>query len=110
MTQILQINSNELEAIVKRCFLESLKEIKIPTSVEISDRISIDDVSQITGLKKSVVYKKTCENSIPYSKFAKRLVFSRKAIISWMESRTVKPVDVNTVMAQHLANEASKKC
>ncbi|MGE0089440.1 MAG: helix-turn-helix domain-containing protein [Bacteroidales bacterium] len=110
MTQILQINADELQSIVKQCFKDSINEIKnLPEQSEPIDRIFIDEVSSLIGLRKSVIYKMTCENSIPFKKYSKRLVFSRKSINEWMESRTSKPRDKKTIMAEHLANEANKK-
>lgn len=110
MVQIIQVDAKELQTIVKRCFLESISEVRsLSAKQEPPDRISIDEVIELTGLRKSVVYKKSCENTIPKSKFGKRLVFSRKAILEWMESCTIRPIDINTVMSTHLSKQANKK-
>jgi len=77
--------------------------------VEQPDRINIEEVAIITGLKKSNIYKHTCYQTIPFEKFAKRLVFSRKAIFNWMQSNTVAPVNTSVEMSARLTKEANKK-
>ena len=77
--------------------------------VEQPDRINIEEVATITGLKKSNIYKHTCYKTIPFEKFAKRLVFSRKTILAWMQSNTVAPVNTSVEMFAKLTKEANKK-
>lgn len=83
---------------------------KTPTQpLEQPDRINIEEVASITGLKKSNIYKHTCYQTIPFEKFAKRLVFSRKAILDWMQSNTKAPVNTSIEMSARLTKEANKK-
>jgi predicted DNA-binding transcriptional regulator AlpA len=77
--------------------------------LEQPDRINIEEVAIITGLKKSNIYKHTCYQTIPYEKFAKRLVFSRKAILAWMQSNTIAPVNPSIEMSTQLTKMANKK-
>jgi excisionase family DNA binding protein len=110
MTTILQINSSELHDVVKRCFLESITELKnLSPQVEQSDRLTIDEAIEITGLRRSVIYKMTCEKAIPFSKYGKRLVFSRRDLLAWVESRTIKTLDTEGTMCNQLAKVANQK-
>lgn len=73
------------------------------------DPINIDEVALLTGLKKSNIYKHTCYQTIPYEKFAKRLVFSRKAILAWMQSNTIAPANLSVEVSTQLTKVANKK-
>jgi excisionase family DNA binding protein len=45
----------------------------------------------ITGLKVPQIYKLTHRSEIPFKKFGKRLIFSRKEILQWVEYKTLIP-------------------
>jgi excisionase family DNA binding protein len=47
--------------------------------------LNIDEVSKLTGLSKSTVYKFTCYGTIPHYKQAKHLYFDRVEIESWLK-------------------------
>ncbi len=100
-----------LEQNIESALLKVLSRIEKAQAqpLEQPDRINIDEVAVITGLKKSNIYKLTCYQTIPYEKFAKRLVFSRKAILEWMQSQTIAPVNTSAAMAAQLSKEANKK-
>lgn len=46
--------------------------------------LNVNDLCQYTSLRKSSVYKWVNENSIPYIKCRRRIVFDKEAIDAWM--------------------------
>ena len=114
MTQIIQLDYEDLQTAIKNCLRESIEEIKsIPAPEPLSDRIGLDEACIELGTKekpvsKAQVYKLTMLNEIPHEKYGKRLVFSRKALVEWMDSRTVKKISVSEVMSDRLAKSAKR--
>ena len=53
----------------------------------------------------TLVYK----NTIPHKKFGRRTVFSKKELLAWIESRTVRPEDKRTAAALRIAESANRK-
>jgi excisionase family DNA binding protein len=108
MVQIIQLNRDELHATLSEIVREAIsaKEEKKPV---LSDRITdLSEVEALTGLSKSAIYKKTSSGEIPCAKFGnKKLVFSRKELLSWVESKTVIPS--NALIVGQLAKSANKK-
>lgn len=49
----------------------------------------LDDVSLLTGLSKSYLYKLTCSHQIPHYKNAKIIYFDRAEIELWMKQNRV---------------------
>jgi predicted DNA-binding transcriptional regulator AlpA len=78
------------------------------------DRVDFDEARIILGTKekpvsKSQLYKLSMQNKVPVKRFGKRLVFSRKELNDWMESRTVSTSNAGDVMSDRLAKSARKK-
>ncbi len=48
--------------------------------------LNIDEVSKLTGLSKSTIYKFTHFGSIPFYKQAKHLYFDREEIENWLKA------------------------
>ena len=74
-----------------------------------ADRTGIDGVISITGLSSSQIYKLTAKNAIPCQKFGKRLVFSTKAIMEWMEQHTTEKENSKQKAARQLTKLAMKR-
>jgi len=73
------------------------------------DRTGIDEIKQLTGLSFSQLYKLTANNAIPHRKFGKRLIFSRKAVLNWMEQQTTGKETSKERAARQLAKSAMKR-
>jgi predicted DNA-binding transcriptional regulator AlpA len=60
----------------------------VPISEE-QDIVFINDASRITGLARQTIYQLVGTNEIPYLPKGgrKKLAFSRKALLAWMEGR-----------------------
>jgi len=109
MTTILQMNQEDLRTEIKNCLRESIEEIKsIPTPEPLPDRITLIEACTLTNQSKSQIYKLTMLNEIPFQKYGKRLVFSRKALLIWMEARTIPAPEAGDVMTDRLAKSAKK--
>ena len=111
MVNIIQLDKNELRAALSEMMREILvslqKESKAPV---LNDRItSIKDVEVLTGLKKSVIYKLTASRNIPHSRFGKKLVFSRKELLDWVESNTVNVPNPGNEAATFLGKQARQR-
>jgi excisionase family DNA binding protein len=106
MTQIIQLNADELRMTIETIVSDAIQKIEKGKTPILPDRVTdLNEVSLITGLRKSTIYKETAAGTMPVSRFGKKLVFSRKELLQWMESRTVKPVD----MAKQLQKQALKR-
>jgi excisionase family DNA binding protein len=109
MTTILQMNQDDLRTEIKNCLRESIAEIKnIPSPAPLPDRITLLEACELTGSSKSQIYKLSMLNEIPVSHFGKRLVFSRKSLLAWMESRTISTSKDTEIITGRIS-EAAKK-
>jgi excisionase family DNA binding protein len=99
MTQIIQLDREELQLTIETIVSDVIRKIESGKTPILPDRVTdLNEVSQITGLRKSTIYKETAAGTMPVARFGKKLVFSRKQLLDWMESRTVKPVDMDSVL------------
>lgn len=110
MTTILQMTQEDLRAEIKNCLKESIEEIKsLPTPEPLPDRITLSEACELTGFSKSQFYKMTMLNEVPFQKFGKRLVFSRKIITGWMEENTISAPSAGNVMENRLSKSAKQQ-
>ena len=112
MTEISE--STPLALLTVSQFLELVKkatpkEDQVPKEEPKEDRVGIDEISEMTGLSKSAIYKMTMLNDIPHRKFGNRLIFSRTAIKDWLEQQTKSKVTRQEKAARRLANLAAKR-
>lgn len=105
-TTFIQMNANDLQNLIQQSVAVTLEQFRDQLQTPLPDKIDIHEVAAMTGLRKSVIYSKTCHREIPYAKFGKRLVFSRKAIELWMQARMVQPVRRDK-MVKHLSDVAN---
>ena len=114
MTQIVQLDYNDLQTAIKNCLRESIEEIKkIPNPEPRPDRIGLDEACIELGTKekpasKAQIYKLTMLNEIPHQKFGKRLIFSRKELKIWMDQHTTTKPNPEETAINHLQKEARK--
>jgi excisionase family DNA binding protein len=111
MTNIIQLDFDDLQAVIKSCLKEAVREInEIPKKAELIDRINLNEAIEITGLKKPTIYKLTMEGTIPHEKFRNgRLVFSREELMFWMEANTTRSQTPEGIATEQLAKVARKK-
>lgn len=58
---------------------------------------------------RTTLYNLVYKNSIPYKKVGRRTVFSKKALLAWIESRTTLPKDRRAAAAAHIAKSVNRK-
>lgn len=105
-TPLVDITVGQLLEIIEQKTAARLPE---PKAEPKDDRTGIDEIKQLTGLSYSQLYKLTANNAIPHRKFGKRLVFSIKAIIEWMELETTGKETSKQKAARQLAKLAMKR-
>lgn len=57
---------------------------------------------------RATLYNHVYKNTIPYKKFGRRVVFSKKELLTWIESRTVHSED-RRAAALRIAESANRK-
>lgn len=72
-----------------------LNEIKQLTLIGVKNALSMDDVSLLTGLSKSYIYRLVCERKIPYYKShgGKMTYFSKSELEDWLLNKKVMTTD-----------------
>jgi excisionase family DNA binding protein len=79
-----------------------------PANVVLPDRIGRDEAKMILGISDSKIYKLTSTNKIPHGTFCGRLVFSRRELMTWLETNIKRP-NPEKQIAQKLAISANRK-
>lgn len=106
MQQILQLNMDDLRKVFQE-FREEEKQNLTPI-INQPDRIDLSEACNITGLKKSTIYRLSMDNNIPFQKYGKRLVFSRKSLLEWIESRTIGTQEASDTLRQSAIKKLRK--
>ena len=110
MTTLEDLMDEILRPIIKNCFLESLEEIKsLSAQIDKPDKCTITEAEEVTGLKRSAIYKKTMKGDIPFGKFGRRLVFSRTELQVWIDSQTIRKPSNEEVISNQLQTVAKKR-
>ena len=108
---MIEINHNNLPEALALLIKETrelrdlIQSKRSPEVVE-CERLNIDEAHKLTGYSKSSIYK----GLLPYKKMGKKLVFSRKELVAWMENQTINPTSNNSSVLSDIAKSASKKC
>ncbi|MCK3682802.1 helix-turn-helix domain-containing protein [Maribellus sp. YY47] len=82
--------------------------------VEPPDRMTVDQAIKFltengVPLGKGMLYNLTAGGKIPCSRLGKRLVFSRKNLMSWIESQIIEKRSKSQIAAERLANSAKRR-
>ncbi len=81
------VSVDELEScifpIIRKAVMQALSEKGTP---EGKDLICLSEASTLLGLARSTIYNLVSQRRIPNSKKGKRLYFSRRALLAWVES------------------------
>ena len=89
---------------------EKINQILVYTLLAAKNVLTLDDVSLLTGLSKSQLYKLTCNHQIPhYKPNGKQLYFDRAEIEAWMKRGKVNTIDESEQMAAVYLAKASRK-
>ena len=79
-----------------------------------TDGLNVEDAARFLteqGIPttRATLYNQVYKNSIPYRKFGRRTVSSKKELLAWIESRTVHSEDRRTAAALRIAESANRK-
>ncbi|MGV3538381.1 MAG: helix-turn-helix transcriptional regulator [Rufibacter sp.] len=81
-----------------------------PKQQMLPDRCNLEEALEITGLSKSKIYKLTSAGAIPVKTFGtRRLVFSRKELLAWVESKTTDKKDTSGIELALAKSARNKK-
>lgn len=86
---IVHLTIGQMKILIREVLQESLFLLKKEQQPEI---LTIEEVSELTGYKKSTIYKLTHERKIPFHKPAhggRRIFFKREEINQWLETNCV---------------------
>lgn len=84
---IITISESDFRNIIKEETNKIVTELeKKLIESNIKDTLSVKEASKVIGLKPSTIYQYVSENKIPHNKIGKRLTFSRKELIEWVEA------------------------
>lgn len=90
-------------------FVEQLNRIERNTKLAAKNVLDIEDVSVLTGLSKSYIYKLTCRREIPYYKpNGKLCYFDRKEIEDWQrQNRVITSAEAEQQAARHIVKKGA---
>ena len=116
MTEIIVTTPEQLqttiEAAVSKAFEAYTKKPTAPENIE-NDYLTIEEAAFLNdnGCKITVqtIYTKKLQGKIPCSKIGSRLVFSKKALLAWIERQTVSHIKTRSESASDLAKSAKNQ-
>lgn len=78
------------------------------------DGMNVEDAAKFLTAQgipttRATLYNLVYKNTIPYKKFGRRTVFSKKELLSWIESRTVHSEDRRAAAALRISESANRK-
>lgn len=79
---------------VKQLFLDITRPQTIIQKTE-HEHLDVDAVAELTGYKKSTIYKFIHDRQIPFHRPAhggRKIIFSRKEVLAWLQSKRIQTV------------------
>ena len=106
--QLREIVADEVAAI-----LPKLADFRRKNEPVETDGMNVEDAARFLTAQgipttRASLYNLVYKNTIPHKKFGRRTVFSKKELLAWIESRTVRPEDKRTA-AEAIAESANRK-
>lgn len=101
-----------LQSLIENAVSRALSKENKPTVVELPDNLTLSGATDFLKeqgfpTSKAKVYKLTSAEKIPHRKYGNKLVFSRKELLQWIESQTVRVSNEDSVL--ELARSARRK-
>ena len=108
-SQLREIVADEVAAI-----LPKLADFRRKNEPVETDGMNVEDAARFLTAQgipttRASLYNLVYKNTIPHKKFGRRTVFSKKELLEWIESRTVRPEDKRTAAALRIAESANRK-
>lgn len=117
MEQIIVTTAEQLRSIVAdevAAILPKLADFRRKNEPVETDGMSADTAARFIteqGIPttRAALYNLVYKEAIPYKKFGRRTVFSKRELLAWIESRTVTRESWNAEAARRLAASANRK-
>lgn len=87
------LTSPKYSFIMEELILTELAELKRLALLSAKDVLTIDDVSLLTNISRSALYKMTSAREIPFYKRGKFVYFDRAELQAWMKENRVTPAN-----------------
>ena len=105
--QLREIVADEVSAI-----LPKLADFRRKNEPVETDGMTVEDAARFLteqGIPttRATLYRHVYKDTIPYKKFGRRIVFSKKELLAWIEARTTRPEDKRTADALRIAQSAN---
>ena len=107
--QLREIVADEVAAI-----LPKLADFRRKNEAVETDGMTVEDAARFLTAQgipttRATLYNPVYKNTIPYKKFGRRTVFSKKELLTWSEAHTVHSDDRRTAAALRMAESANRK-
>jgi excisionase family DNA binding protein len=83
--------------------LEAMTKIPSNPVPVLRDECGIDEAAEVTGLRRSTIYRLSSKGEVPCKRRGRMLLFSRKELIAWNNDRTIEKRNPEEVAAENLA-------
>lgn len=105
--QLREIVADEVSAI-----LPKLADFRRKNEPVETDGMTVEDAARFLteqGIPttRATLYSHVYKDTIPYKKFGRRIVFSKKELLAWIEARTTRPEYKRTAAALRIAQSAN---
>ncbi len=107
--QLRSIVADEVAAIIPKLDIFRRKNEPVVTDGMNADTAARFITEQGIPTTRAALYNLVYKEAIPYKKFGRRTVFSRRDLLQWIESRIVTREDRRAAAALRLAESANRK-
>jgi excisionase family DNA binding protein len=113
MNEIILTTPDQLEQVVMQALKKVLPAVEKEKSAEPPDSCSFNQALTFLSengyvISKSALYKLTALKKIPFKRFGRKIIFSRKELLQWVESLTMPNSGTSNVLL-NLAESARRK-
>lgn len=111
MENIIVTTPDQLRAIIAEeigLIIPQLADLRRKNEPVETDGLSTEDAARFlteqgVPTTRTTLYNLVYKNAIPHRKFGRRTIFSKKELVEWIASRTVRPEEKRTAAALRLA-------
>lgn len=107
--QLRSIVADEVAAIIPKLDIFRRKNEPVVTDGMNADTAARFITEQGIPTTRATLYNLVYKEAIPYKKFGRRVVFSKRELLAWIESRTEHREDRRAAAALRLAESANRK-
>lgn len=113
MTEIILTTPDQLERVIMQALKKALPTVEKEKLTEPPDSCSFNQALAFFSengyvISKSALYKLTALKKIPFKHFGRKIIFSRKELLEWVESLTTSGSGTSNILLK-LAESARRK-